>query len=101
MKFFVPLTSNEEEAQEILEIVSEYINVPIPDKKIYKIAYLENGAEMTATVGEPVDPSYEEGDQLVAAILGTPEKFSICLPTRGVVRGEPITVKGRVVEYFD
>jgi len=101
MKFFVPLTSNEEEAQEILEIISEYLNVPIPEKKIYKVAYTDNGTEMTATVGEPLDPSYGEGDQLVAAILGTPEKLNICLPTRGVIRGEPITGKGRVVEYFE
>lgn len=101
MQFFVPLTSNDEEAQEILEIVSEYINMPILEKKIYKVAYTEKGKEMTATVGEPVDPSYEEGDQLVAAIFGTPEKLSICLPTRGVVRGKPIIVEGRVLEYFE
>ena len=95
MKFFVPHAKDEKEAAIVIERVAKFIGNPVPEvsEMIYSIVYEHNGKTMVATVGKPVDVSYNETAREVIAIFpphynGAP--FKICLPNRGVARGEPI-----------
>jgi hypothetical protein len=91
MKFFIPAASSDENAEFILSITCQFINSPVPERRVHMLRYTHNGKEYVAEVGRPIADYYNEGNQLVAAIIpGT--VYKICLPDRGVLRGEPIYV---------
>jgi hypothetical protein len=100
MKFFLPFASSLEEALSVLDNIATFIGVdaPKPEDMIHTVHYSHNGQEMTATVGENINPYYKESNSTVIAIFkpsheGAPIK--ICLQDRGVARGEPIFVDGK------
>lgn len=105
MKFFLPLNvEGAEEAENNLECIARFANATIPEPRIFRLEYKHNGREMVAEVGKPIDPYYEEGNQIVIAILLSGAGYAVCLPLRGVGRGEPIMVGHDSViriEYFD
>lgn len=95
MKFFIPHSKDEQESLSVLDSIAKFIGNNTPNKleMIYSITYEHNGKTMIATVGKSIDPYYKEGAAEVIAIFppdnnGAP--FKICLPDRGVIRGEPI-----------
>lgn len=93
MKFFVPKSENEEQAERVYSAIAEFIGVSVVEsnKRIYSITYKHNGQNMVATVGEKCDPYYQDPYPLVVAIFkGNP--YKICLKDRGVAKGEPIFV---------
>jgi hypothetical protein len=55
MHFFVPETSDPEEAERAYAEMSEACGrqLPPPDKRIYSLRYVHNGRYYRATVGEP------------------------------------------------
>lgn len=105
MKFFIPHVSGEAEAETVLAGIAQFVGatVPSPDKRVFRLSYRRNGRDFDVDVGKPIPPYYQEKAEEVIAILpGDP--YLICLPTRGVVRGEPILVGAssvRGVVYFE
>lgn len=105
MRFFVPHASGPEEAESVLASVAAFVGAapPPPDRRIYRLTYTHNGRRFTVEIGKPIPAYYQEGDQEVICIFdGDP--FKVCLPTRGVVRGDPILVDSssvHAVEHFD
>ena len=102
MKFFIPAAETDAEADVILESIAKFIQVQLPERRIYKLTFMHNGVEYSVEVGQPA-PNYFQADGPVIAILGD-DPLCICLPERGVIRGSPIYV-GRLsvkaIEYFD
>ena len=100
MKFFLPFASSQEEALSVLESIATFIGCPAPSPEdmIHTVHYSHNGEDLTATVGEDINPYYKETKPTVIAIFkpsheGAPIK--ICLQDRGVAKGEPILVNGK------
>jgi hypothetical protein len=104
MEFFVPHASDNVEAESVLNSICSFINAQVPEKRIHKVSYTHNGIKMSATVGEDVDQYYKETDSRVIAIIPMGACYAICLPNRGVVRGDPIYVgegHSTHVKHFD
>jgi hypothetical protein len=105
MQFFIPHASDNAEAESVLKSVAQFVGaaVPTPEARIYRLSFSHNGRDFVAEVGKPIPAYYQEGNQLVVAIFSG-EPFKICLPSRGVLRGDPILVGAKSVhsvEYFD
>lgn len=101
MKFFVPHTQSTEEALSVIDSIAKFIgnSSPQPDEMIYSLTYKHNGKTMVATVGESVDEYYKEAAPEVQAIFppsSAGQPYKICLPNRGVVRGEPIYTSNQI-----
>ncbi|MEQ1741348.1 MAG: hypothetical protein ABL869_02445 [Candidatus Nitrotoga sp.] len=103
MKFFLPAAKDRAEADVILESIAKFIGVPLPKRRIFRLAYIHNGQRYEAEVGKPMAAYYETSKQPVVAILGE-DPYCICLPDRGVLRGSPIYA-GRMsvqrIDYFE
>lgn len=102
MKFFIPATKTDAEADVVLEAIAKFNSVPLPDRRIARLIFTHNGIEYETEVGKPA-PSYFKADGPVIAILGR-DPLCVCLAERGVLRGSPIYVGAksiRVIEYFD
>ena len=105
VKFFVPGTENEGEAEELYENVRRFAVEncgPVTDRRISSIDFRDRGQLLHAQVGE-VDPITGE---MVIVILETPgnQPYLVCTPNRGVLRGMPVLVgkgKVRVITDFD
>ena len=91
MKFFIPFSSDDEQAESVLDATSKFTGFPIPERRIYQIDYSHNGTKMRATVGEPADDYYREEGPVIA-LLKNESCLAICTKDRGVVRGTPIFV---------
>jgi hypothetical protein len=104
VRFFVPETESAAEAEEVYSAIIEFNRVSPQTSRIRRLVYSHNRLEMAAEVGLPVNRYYGEGDQPVMAILKAPGCYLICLPLRGVLRGEPILAGDnsiRQVDYFN
>lgn len=102
MKFFVPAAESEAEADIVLESIAKFIDVPLPERRIFRLAFSHNGQDYEVEVGKPA-PEYFRAAGPVVAILGE-NPLCICLAERGVIRGTPIYVNPRsvrAIEYFD
>ena len=70
-------------------------------RRVHRLSYSHDGADVTATVGEP----WTVDGELVMAIIAFPEMYSIRCLFRGFLRsGDPIAVGGHDVsrvEDFD
>ena len=101
MKFFVPHTKSTEDALSVIDGIAKFIgnSTPQPEEMIYSLTYNHNGQTMVATVGEPVDEYYREAVPEVQAIFppsSAGQPYKICLPNRGVLRGEPIYTSNEI-----
>jgi hypothetical protein len=104
MKFFVPNTDSDAEAERVLEGIAKFVGAYVPARRIFKLLYRHNNREFVAEVGQPIAAYYEEGNQPVFAILPFAGGYAICLPLRGVAKGDPILVSDTAVQhivYFD
>jgi hypothetical protein len=103
MKFFLPHAENDEQAERGFASIAQFIGVPVPTKRIYKLSYKHNGFTFEVEVGKVAPEYYEEGQQKVIAIFND-GYYRICLPLRGVIRGIPILAGHHVtdhIEFFD
>lgn len=101
MKFFLPGTQGRAQADVYLESIAKHIGVPLPARRVFRLAFKHNGQDFEVVVGKPAPAYYGEGDEVVVAILGS-DPYFVCLRNRGVIRGSPICVGGvREIEYFD
>ena len=101
MKFFIPESKDEKEAESVYKSIATFISAEIPedDQRIYSITYIHNGERMSATVGKDCDSYYNDPMPKVIAIFkSTP--YKVCLANRGVIRGEAILVGGVLSESF-
>lgn len=104
MNFFIPHAKSSEEAESVFASISKFNNIPITEKRVFKVSYEHNGKRMIAEVGKSVD-NYYKADGEVIAILERDKLLCVCLPNRGVLRGSPILVGvdqfSTHIEYFD
>lgn len=103
MKFFIPAAKDDLEAESVLRKIAQFVGFGIPEPRIYSLTYWHNGKAMTATVGENPDSYYQEVGPVIA-ILQREDCLAVCLPHRGVLRGEPIYVGDaptNKVEFFE
>ena len=107
MKFFIPHAKSDEEALSVLDSTAKFIgnSTPSSEEMIYSLTYKHNGQTMIATVGEPIDDYYREAAPEVIAIFSPTsagQPYKICLPNRGVVRGEPIYTSNEInIQKFE
>lgn len=91
------------QAEVFLESIARHLEVPLPERRIFRLVWKHNGIEYEAEVGKPAPAYFGEGETPVEAILGaTP--FLICLETRGARSGSPIYAGDRsvrLIEFFD
>jgi hypothetical protein len=104
MKFFVPHTKDNAEAEVVYEAFAKFNEAPITKKRIWKLKWKHNGEILQCEIGKPIigDPRFE--NEPVLAILELSNLYFICTPNRGGVRGEPI-IAGKdynsIETYFD
>ncbi len=106
MKFFLPAAGSRAEADVVLESIANFIGFPLPERRIFRLAFSHNGEDYEVEIGKLAPMYYNEGASPVVAILvaesGSP--YAICLANRGVLRGSPIYASKESVsdiEYFD
>lgn len=92
MKFFVPGTKDEAQAQQIWDgtkkFTEETLSWKVSDRRIFSMAYRDNRENTFVEVGKP-DP-YD--GEIVLVILESPGPYLVCTLNRGVKRGIPILV---------
>jgi|KBSMisStandDraft_5_1062788.scaffolds.fasta_scaffold17759_6 hypothetical protein len=99
MKFFVPQAKSEEEAAHTCNatktFAAETTGWKITDRRIQGIVFRDKKKTVHAEVGkhEPIC-----GEMLIAILESN--TFLLCTPNRGVLRGEPIMVGKREVDYI-
>ncbi|WP_234733190.1 hypothetical protein [Tellurirhabdus bombi] len=89
MKFFVPATKDNKEAENVYSILQKKIrqaNYKPTDARVYSITFEDNGQELTETVGKSSPIAHEN----VVAIFETEDIYLICTTNRGILRGLPI-----------
>lgn len=103
MKFFVPTTKDDKQAEElyasIKKFAQEAMGSGIGSQRIFALTCFKKGKEYQVEVGKP-DPATGE---TVMAIL---EFFTylVCTPNRGVLRGWPVLYRKEevlFVTYFE
>jgi hypothetical protein len=99
MEFYLPFARDTEEAVKVLEVIAMSIGhpAPPPGDMIHTVYYIHDGIQMIATVGEDIDPYYQEANPTVIAIfppLHDGDSIRICLEDRGAISGEPIYIRG-------
>ena len=106
MKFFLPAADSRAQADVVLESIAKFIGFPLPQRRIFRLAFSHNGEDYEVEVGKAAPKYYNESSSPVVAILvaesGSP--YAICLANRGVLRGSPIYASKESVhniEYFD
>ena len=91
MKFFIPKTKDDAQAQEVWKSVKKFaeemLDWEVSDRRIFSIAYQKHGKDYCVEVGKP-DP---RNGEIVIAILES-VTYLVCTPNRGVLRGMPILV---------
>ncbi len=93
MYFFVPNTSDAEEAEFTYSAITEFNYARMPDKKserIFKLRWTHNRMDMNCEVGKPLPSYYGTGKELVMAILDAGHLYKICTPSRGVFLGDAV-----------
>ncbi|WP_128545181.1 hypothetical protein [Larkinella soli] len=89
MKFFVPGTKDEKEAENVYSILRKNMvkkGYQPNDSRIYEIEFDDNGMRLTETVGKPSSSAGES----VVAIFNSGDLYLICTTNRGVLRGLPM-----------
>jgi len=90
MKFFVPCTNNETEAEVVYSAFAEFNKAPILERRIWKLQWIHNKIINNAEIGKSIIGDKRFGGEPVLAILELPTLYMICTPNRGGVRGDPI-----------
>ena len=92
MNFFIPSTKDPQEAEKVYEILKKKLakqhGYETDAGRFYEIEYEENGMQMTNTVGK-MDLTIGE---TVVAILQAGDRYLICTPSRGLLRGHPLVI---------
>ena len=105
MKFYIPLSTDDEEAESVYGSICKFHKATVQSKRIYKLYWYNKYAReyVTTEVGNQAPKEY--GGELVIAIIEWSNCYLICTPNRGVARGEAIMVgmgnDTNVVQYFD
>lgn len=89
MKFFVPGTKNDQEAENVYGILRKKMTqhrYQPNDARIYEIAFEDNGQTITETVGKHSSIASEP----IVAIFETEDVYLICTTNRGILRGMPL-----------
>ena len=91
MKFFVPATVDDVEAQVVWDATRRFaedsLGWVVSERRIFSIGFQHEGKSYHAEVGKP-DPHVGE---TVIAILES-NSYLVCTQNRGVVKGMPILV---------
>lgn len=94
MKFFVPDTSNVEEAEQVYEGIRRHVQengtgAQVKDRRIFRLRYIDQQKEFVAEVGRP---TLLNGEIVIAIFQVSTGLYYVCTPNRGVLRGDPIYV---------
>jgi hypothetical protein len=104
MKFFVPATDSNEQAERVYSAIAQFVAAPITEKRIQRLSWRHNDMAMSCEVGGPLPRYYQTGEEPVLAIFDCGTLYKICTPNRGGIRGEPVCA-GKDSEsratYFD
>jgi hypothetical protein len=92
MKFFIPAANDHTRAEDVYNKIAQFAQAPIPQKRIWKLSWLENGVNIESQVGKPLPPLYPTGKELVLAIFECQNLYKICTLTHGAVKGKPVLV---------
>ena len=100
MKFFLPHAESQEQADQvsasIRSFLCEELGAIFDDGKIFRLTYRQQDTPFSVEVGQ----LHPDNDEPVIAILFEPGKnrYHVCTPARGVIKGKSILVAGRVVD---
>ncbi len=91
MKFYVPHTVDEAQAEEVYQSVRAFVTTTHPptDRRIHSVTYKHNGKPQVATVGELETDVGEEVIIILEASHPEPT-YMICTVSRGVAKGAPV-----------
>ena len=99
MKFFLPHAESQEQADQVYASIRSFLGEELraifADRKIFRLLYRHEGKRAAAEVGK----FHPLNDEPVIAILyeAGKNRYHICTPTRGVIKGKSILVEGRAV----
>ena len=100
MKFFVPHTKDDKQAEEVYsatrKFVAEQMGAKLSPRKVFRLEYVHNGKREQAEVGRENPVNHET----TMVILFDPQRdlYYVCTPDRAVLRGGPILVGGNEVQ---
>jgi hypothetical protein len=100
MKFFLPHAESQEQTDQVYasirSFLCEELRAIFDDRKIFRLLYRHEGKRAAAEVGK----FHPLNDEPIIAILYEPGKnrYHVCTPTRGVIKGKSILVGGHSVE---
>ena len=104
MKFFVPVATDDANAETLYSVMVEFNNAPTQERRVFALTWTHQGEDMSCQVGDPAPRYYGTQEEPVLAILNCGALFKVCTPGRGGVRGEAIFVGRHIVktvEYFE
>lgn len=107
MQFFIPYAKNDADAEQLLAGICKFVQADVPAKgrRVARLTYTHAGRDMVAEVGKPCDPYYREDFcEVIAIVKLRGSCYGVCLPDRGVIRGDPVYVGTQAVarvELFD
>jgi hypothetical protein len=94
MKFFIPATATEHEAERVYGAVKAHLaqelGADVSPRRIRSLQYAHNGKNYSSVVGE----EESGGLGVVVAILFDVSRslYLVCTPYRGVISGSPVLV---------
>jgi hypothetical protein len=94
MRFFVPKCDTPSEAQEVWQAVRQFLaseGFVSEPRKIWKVAYKQEGRPMVLKVGDPHPDTGEE--VLVILKAADASCYFVCTASSGVVQGRPHTLE--------
>ncbi len=91
MKFFVPHTTDDKQAEEVFESIRKFAETTtgweMSSRRIFSLDYMHNSKTYHSEVGKL---EREIGEPVIAILEST--TYLVCTGSRGVVRGLPILV---------
>ena len=97
MKFFIPLTDDDVQAERVFGAIAEFNGATVPSKRIYSLTWTHNGETYSGAVGIPAPGYYGTGNEPILAILDCGNLYKICTESRGGARGDAILVGKQTV----
>lgn len=94
MRFFIPAAKDDEQAEEVLGQIRQFVDTGdgwnTNGRRFFKISYHHDGKDYVAEVGKPHP---EDPHEVVVAILDTEGQcYYVCTTNRGVARGTPFLI---------
>ena len=103
MDFFIPLTTDHQQAENVYSGLMTYLKTPPQAQRIHTLSWMHEGIPCECSVGGNLPDIFCLSEPILA-IFDCGDLLKICTPSRGTVHNAPIYVDKlsvHHVEYFN